>query len=315
MVWVVGIDEAGYGPNLGPLVLSSVAVQVPDPDVCLWERLATVICRAQGRIPSDRLVIDDSKKVYAAGKGWDRLERTVITVLGHGGRFADVLSLLSVGESAADLASEPWFVADELLPCEFDPTELVPILERFLNTSERANVTWGTVKSVALVPSRFNAQLTATSNKADVLADGLARLLTVNRELPGSEPIHFRIDKQGGRHFYSGLLQKVFPTAWVQPVSEGAQLSHYRLWNLEREIEVRFQPGGDAAHATVALASMTSKFLREVSMRQFNRFWTAQVPGLRPTAGYPVDASRFFAEIRQTMTELGLTETQLWRRK
>ena len=30
MPWVVGIDEAGYGPNLGPLVQSAVALRLPD---------------------------------------------------------------------------------------------------------------------------------------------------------------------------------------------------------------------------------------------------------------------------------------------
>ena len=34
-----------------------------------------------------------------------------------------------------------------------------------------------------------------------------------------------------------------------------------------------------------------------------------------PTAGYPVDAKRFFAEINPAMAKLGLTDDQVWRKK
>ena len=36
MPWVVGIDEAGYGPNLGPLVQAAVALHLPDDDPAGW---------------------------------------------------------------------------------------------------------------------------------------------------------------------------------------------------------------------------------------------------------------------------------------
>jgi ribonuclease HII len=96
---------------------------------------------------------------------------------------------------------------------------------------------------------------------------------------------------------------------------ESAAESRYRIERLDRPVTVVFRPRADAESVAVALASMLAKYLREVCMRQFNRFWAQHVPGLKPTAGYPGDAKRFYAEIRDTMLKLGLTAEQVWRKK
>ena len=64
---------------------------------------------------------------------------------------------------------------------------------------------------------------------------------------------------------------------------------------------------------TVAVASMVSKYVREVCMVQFNRWWAQRVPGIKPTAGYPVDAGRFMEAIRAKLKELGMEEAKVWR--
>ena len=58
---------------------------------------------------------------------------------------------------------------------------------------------------------------------------------------------------------------------------------------------------------------MAAKYLREVCMLQFNRHWVAKVPGLKPTAGYPTDAGRFFAAIRGVLATDGIDECTVWR--
>ena len=60
---------------------------------------------------------------------------------------------------------------------------------------------------------------------------------------------------------------------------------------------------------------MLSKYLREVLMHEFNRFWQSRVPGLKATAGYPGDAERFFDEIRPAVRRLQIEENVLWRKK
>src|SRR5262249_42041986 len=96
---------------------------------------------------------------------------------------------------------------------------------------------------------------------------------------------------------------------------EGMARSVYQVQGLRRAVRLTFQPRADAEHFCVALASMVSKYVREMLMREFNRFWQEQVPGLKPTAGYPMDSARFFAAIRPAVQRLGLPETAVWRRK
>jgi len=60
---------------------------------------------------------------------------------------------------------------------------------------------------------------------------------------------------------------------------------------------------------------MAAKYLREVCMLQFNRYWSAKVAGLKPTAGYPMDAGRFFADIQPCLALDGTDERMVWRAK
>jgi hypothetical protein len=88
--------------------------------------------------------------------------------------------------------------------------------------------------------------------------------------------------------------------------------SIYR-WGVEAErVEIQFRAGGES-FLPAALASMVSKYLRELAMRAFNDFWCCRVPELKPTAGYPIDARRFKQAIAATQGELGIDDDILWR--
>lgn len=50
-------------------------------------------------------------------------------------------------------------------------------------------------------------------------------------------------------------------------------------------------------------------------MRALNDFWISHQPGLKPTAGYPVDAKRFKAEIAEIQRRLTIEDGLLWRER
>jgi hypothetical protein len=212
-----------------------------------------------------------------------------------------------------DLRAEAWFLADDPLPVANEPDALAPIASALLDTSAAAGVTWGPVRSVAIPAPRFNRLLDEWRVKSGVLATGVIALLGTVLDLPGDQPVYVTVDKLGGRHFYAPLLNEAFPGGWVRVIREGPDLCEYAIDGLAREVHLRFEPRADGGYLNVALASMAAKYLREVCMGQFNRYWLARVPGLKPTAGYPTDAGRFFEEIRAVLAADGTDERTVWR--
>jgi hypothetical protein len=312
MPWVVGIDEAGYGPNLGPLVQAAVAIHLPENDLSGWSTLQAVVRRSSE--PADgRLLIDDSKKIYTRG-GLAALERGLWPLLGNHARRLDhfLWGHNPVPDWGEDLCREYWFNGAEAVPLTVDPH-----CQRTDGAVVRAAIGERCQNTVRIVPApRFNQIVDETGSKAAVLIRGLVDLMTsLIRSLPPGEPVVFDCDKLGGRNYYAGLVQDAFPAGWVIAQQESADASRYRVELLDRPVQVVFRPRADAESVAVALASMLSKYLREVCMSQFNRFWARQVPGIQPTAGYPVDARRFLSQIQQAMAPLGLHVDAVWRKK
>jgi ribonuclease HII len=123
------------------------------------------------------------------------------------------------------------------------------------------------------------------------------------------------VDKHGGRNAYAPLLQSALPHCWFRCERESSAVSQYHTTINAAPACFRFIPKADQESFPVALASMLAKYLRERFMLQFNRYWHQQVPGIRPTAGYPVDARRFYAEIRPALEKLKLADEVVWRKR
>lgn len=314
MPWVVGIDEAGYGPNLGPLVQAAVALHLPDDDPAGWETLKGCVRRCH-EPADDRLLIDDSKKVYTRG-GLEALERGVLTLGPICCDIAELFRKMSGVAQCEEVAAEAWYDGAEPIP-------LTLIREawwaEFLDFHARAEGTplRLTMEARLVSPDRFNRVCDECGSKGAVLAHGAVELMMASAAaLPADgRPVLFLCDKQGGRNFYAAMVQQAFPDGWVVAEKEGAAESRYRVDGLDRPVTVTFRPRADGDSVAVALASMVCKYLREVCMRQFNRFWQKHVPDLAPTAGYPVDAKRFYAAIQPAMARLGLTADQVWRKR
>jgi hypothetical protein len=125
-------------------------------------------------------------------------------------------------------------------------------------------------------------------------------------------PIRVLCDKHGGRNKYAGLLQEVAGTGLVQVVTESRAESRYCFGPPSRRVDIRFSAGGEQ-FLPAALASMMSKYLRELAMMALNRYWCGVVGGLKPTAGYPTDAKRWLADVDTAKKKLQIDNRLLWR--
>jgi hypothetical protein len=321
MTWIVGVDEAGYGPNLGPLVMSSAACYLPDElaSQSLWKLLNTAVRRRRGA-DDQRILVDDSKLVYSSTCGLAALERGIAAILPVWPRadrfkFHQLLEFVTP-DHAVSTAIDPWFTGTTVLPVELDVAEQAAAVSRFERACAKRQVAWGLFRSVIVHASEFNLLLARWGSKGAVLGHALNDILRANLALGDtSEPLWFFIDKHGGRNGYSALVQDAIPEGFVVAEKEGMLQSRYRVLGLGREVRLTFEPRADGKHFCVALASMLSKYLREIFMIEFNHYWQGHVPGLQATAGYPGDAARFFRAMRPALAKLAIAEESVWRKR
>lgn len=303
MTLVIGTDEAGYGPNLGPLVVAATAWRVDAVPDAVAQRFAAVATDLAG-------LWGDSKQIYKGGAGLAALERGALAGIAVASgsmpvawsELAPVVSCLH----DVELPERESLVAITL-PVAAGPDAGLPAgLAAALATH---GVTLAAVRCTVVSPAAFNRLLDTGLNKSDLLSqitlDLAAGLIT------GTGPTVVWCDRHGGRKWYAPLVARHFSAPLVQAREETAVRSAYAI--PAANIQIEFSVEGES-RTPVALASMTAKYVRELAMRAFNDHWGRLVPGLEPTAGYPVDAARWRRAAAPAVEQAGIGWDAVWRR-
>jgi hypothetical protein len=323
MGYVIGTDEAGYGPNLGPLIVSATVWWVPDdaPTDDLYRLLRKVVTRRlprSGVKSGKRVVMADSKTLYQPAAGLGLLELGMLAALGlmnvRPTRWQELWQHLCPQAFAA-LSAVPWYADyDADVPLAADRDDLDQLIPKVQAGMSSVGVRLVAIHSCAVFPDVWNQSLVDHGNKATVLSHATIELLCRVLATLEDGPVSVICDKHGGRNRYGALLQQHVVDWLVEVYREEAEASIYRWGPEQRRVEAAFRPRSER-YLPAALASMASKYLRELAMRPFNEYWCRRVPDLRPTAGYPQDARRFKAEIFAAQSALGITDRVLWRER
>jgi hypothetical protein len=157
----------------------------------------------------------------------------------------------------------------------------------------------------------FNRSLEIWGSKGRVLSVATLELVRWTCQQAAEQRCRIVCDKHGGRNRYHALIQEHLTDDWVWVTRESQAESCYR-WGPGHEIV--FRVGGEW-HLPAGMASMIAKYLREQAMRAWNAYWLSHRAGLRPTAGYPGDAKRFFREIEPLLKDIGLDKARVWRNR
>jgi hypothetical protein len=332
MLVYAGIDEAGYGPMLGPLCVACSAFVVHDHDPetaggCdLWQRLKQAVCKKRTD-KRHRIAVDDSKEIKLPNDG---------TV--HPLRFLErgVLSFLSVTPSECDessgtgtrlyvrddelfrklqanIAPADWYRSTTALPVANTEDELRIVIARLRHVLKAESIGFEALRCEVIDAETFNRQVRLMGFKSNVNFCAVLRLIdAIWQRWPTQHP-RVIVDRQGGRMHYVGELLRAWPEAKVQILAETETLSRYRLDREGALLTLSFMVEAESAHLPVALASMTAKYVRELMMIRLNRYFQTLMPQLKPTAGYTEDARRYIAEIEPLISRLGVDRRMLIR--
>jgi len=266
-----GVDEAGLGPILGPLAIirTSVAAENTDGFTQLFKEVE------QG--------VADSKKIHQNAFDISPIEQVAL-----GGIQWLTKKVPSNASELFELFNEK--PTDRTLPWQQGAEELkLPIASPDVKPWNIPGVEPVGLDGVLVHPVTLNSARRSGVNRANLELQYISKILT---SLPPTfQEYEIVVDRLGGRVYYGEVLQQFWPDSTITVVDEAKMKSEYTANSPDgKKRTIKFLVSGEENSALVAMASCMAKYVREVHMTLFNKYWMSRYAKLKPTSGYWTDA-------------------------
>lgn len=244
--YLCGIDENGFGPILGPLVITGVLTE---------EDL---------KIPS---YIKDSKILYKKRDDFEKIEE---------------IAILSYFLIKKELPQSPFQILKKFssFKCPFDENiceKNVPLKFKNENQKEILNKHFNFVeerdkfkeiKVNIVCPYIFNEE---TKKKNSKFIVNLSNFCKIIKEMEKYENVKFFCGKIGGLTYYRKYLDYFFPEYEIITIKEEADFSSYKMRKKGVNFEINFYKNVEKVSPPACLSSIIGKFIREIIMESIRK--------------------------------------------
>ena len=271
---VVGIDENGLGPLLGPLVATATLLSV--------ENIGSLLAGS----------LKESKEIFRSGEKMGEGEDIVLSFFslfkGYLPRHPqDIFNELLLTRDYTCDSPLPHCNPDFTIPnwCEESQVRK-STAELYLR---EVNSELIEVKSIALCPAHFNERLERyNKNRIDyLLFEGLIRYFREKYK----EEIVFLCGAIGTTRDYSQYFRHLKMLPYESAGGRGEVVYFFPSFG-----EVHFIQGGDKKYFPIKLASLFGKYIRELFVEQMNKFFRANLPSLPYCSGYRDEKTKEFVK-------------------
>lgn len=286
---LLGIDENGLGPILGPLLVTGVAANVTDAGA------AIVTKKTRGGL---RARLGDSKRIVsfgdtAQGEAW---ARALFASLGQEASTpARLLELALLNGPQTFRSLCPKAHKGQCWPQEPEafvaPPEMLKKAHKDIERLARRGVSLSWARSVVVCTKQLNAESRNGFSRFDTDLLAMERLVVAARDA-SEKYMHVTCGKVGGYNRYDEHF-RLLSKHLRRTVLESRAHSTYAVPHVG---EISFVRDAEDAHMLVALASLIGKYFRDLFMARVVRYQQRALPDLPDVSGYHDPITRRFIE-------------------